>query len=58
MKPLILLTCLSITQAQTIPAVSEAMDKAIAAKEIAGSVTLVAGPDETLHLAANGFADL
>ena len=58
MKPIILLTCLSITQAQTIPAVSEAMDKAIAAKEIAGSVTLVAGPDETLHLAANGFADL
>ena len=58
MKPIILLTCLSIAKAQTLPAVSEAMDRAIAAKEIAGSVTLVAGPDEILHLAANGDADL
>jgi CubicO group peptidase (beta-lactamase class C family) len=58
MKLLSLLACLSIAKAQTVPAVSEAMDQAIAAKEIAGSVTLVASPDETLHLAANGFADL
>lgn len=58
MKLLLVLACLSTVHAQTTPAIGEAMDKAIAAKEIAGSVTLVASPDETLHLAANGFADL
>jgi CubicO group peptidase (beta-lactamase class C family) len=58
MKSYILLASLSITHAQTIPLIVQAMDRAIAAKEIAGSVTLVAGTDETLHLAANGFADL
>lgn len=57
MKPVLILACLSIAQARTNPAVIEAMDKTIAAKEIAGSVTLVAGPDEILHLAANGDAD-
>ncbi len=58
MKLLLLLTCLSIAHAQTIPLIVQTMDKAIASKEIAGSVTLVAGPDEILHLAANGDADL
>lgn len=58
MKPLILLTCLSIAHAQTNPRIVEAMDRAIAAKEIAGSVTLVADADKSLHLAAQGFADL
>jgi CubicO group peptidase (beta-lactamase class C family) len=58
MKPLIFLASLSITHAQTIPLVLQTMDGAVAAKEIAGSVTLVAGPDEILHLAANGDADL
>jgi CubicO group peptidase (beta-lactamase class C family) len=58
MKPILLLACLSTLHAQTNPAVIEAMDKAIAAKEIAGSVTLVADAETTLHLAANGFADL
>ncbi len=58
MKPLILLACLSIAHAQTNPLIVEAMDRAIAAKEIAGAVTLVADADQTLHLAAQGFADL
>jgi CubicO group peptidase (beta-lactamase class C family) len=57
MKLLPFLACLSIAHAQTHPAVIEAMDKAIAAKEIAGSVTLVADAEKTLHLAANGDAD-
>jgi CubicO group peptidase (beta-lactamase class C family) len=58
MKPFILLASLSIAHAQTNPLIVQTMDKAIAAKEIAGSVTLIATPDATLHLAANGFADL
>ncbi len=58
MKPIIFLACLSIAHAQTMPLILQTMDGAIAAKEIAGTVTLVAGPDEILHLAANGDADL
>lgn len=58
MKPILFLACLSIAHAQTDPSVIDAMEKAIAAKEIAGSVTLVADAEKTLHLAANGSADL
>lgn len=57
MKPILLLACLSTLHAQTLPAVIEAMDQAIAAKEIAGSVTLVGDAEKNLHLAANGDAD-
>ena len=57
MKPILFLACVSIAHARTNPAVIEAMDKAIAAKEIAGSVTLVADEEKNLHLAANGDAD-
>lgn len=42
----------------TLPAVSAAMDKAIADKEIAGSVTLIEDKDKILHLGTNGFSDL
>jgi len=41
-----------------VPPVVEAMDKAIEAKEIAGSVTLVADKDGPIFSAANGYADL
>ena len=62
MKPAILLTCLAAAafgqEPPVIPAVETAMKKAIAAKEIAGSVTLVADAGEILHLAANGSSDL
>lgn len=42
----------------TLSAVDAAMDKAIADKEIAGSVTLIEDKDKILHLATNGCADL
>lgn len=54
----LILTLTSLAAAQSLPLIVQTMDGAIAAKEIAGSVTLVAGPDEILHLAANGDADL
>lgn len=40
------------------PAVSAAMQEAIACREIAGAVTLVATPDDILHLEATGQADI
>jgi CubicO group peptidase (beta-lactamase class C family) len=58
MKPLLLLACLGTLSAQTLPRVLRSMDDAIAAKEIAGAVTLVSDEAKTLHLAAQGFADL
>jgi CubicO group peptidase (beta-lactamase class C family) len=58
MSPFLLLTLTSLAAAQSLPLVVQTMDGAVSAKEIAGSVTLVATPDATLHLAANGFADL
>ncbi len=39
-----------------VPAITDQIRKAIAAKEIAGAVTLVAGPDKILHLDATGHA--
>jgi CubicO group peptidase (beta-lactamase class C family) len=41
-----------------IPAISAQMGKSIAAKEIAGAVTLVATPNQVLHLDATGNAVL
>lgn len=59
MKPLLTLALLATAAlAEVNPAISAAMDEAIAAKEIAGAVTLVADDEKTLHLGANGFADL
>ena len=55
----LLLASLSLLTAATAnPAITAAMDRAIAAKDVAGAVTLVADPDRTLHLAAQGLADL
>jgi CubicO group peptidase (beta-lactamase class C family) len=58
MKPILLLASLGTLTAQTLPRVVQSMDGAIAAKEIAGSVTLVTESGKPLHLAAQGFADL
>jgi len=59
MKPILHLASLSLlATAAANPAITAAMDRAIAAKEVAGAVTLVADPDRTLHLAAQGLADL
>jgi CubicO group peptidase (beta-lactamase class C family) len=41
-----------------IPAVSAAMSTGVARREIAGAVTLVATPDDIVHLEATGLADL
>jgi CubicO group peptidase (beta-lactamase class C family) len=41
-----------------IPEVAEAMQNFIDSREIAGAVTLVATPDEILHLDAAGLADI
>jgi CubicO group peptidase (beta-lactamase class C family) len=59
MKPLLFLSLLATAAfAEVNPAISAAMDKMIAAKEISGAVTLVADAEKTIHLGANGFADL
>jgi CubicO group peptidase (beta-lactamase class C family) len=58
MKPHFLATIALLSSAAANPAIHTAMDRAIAAKEVAGTVTLVADADRTLHLAAQGFADL
>jgi CubicO group peptidase (beta-lactamase class C family) len=58
MHPLFIATLSLLTAAAANPAIHAAMDRAIAAKEIAGAVTLVADADRTRHLAAQGFADL
>jgi CubicO group peptidase (beta-lactamase class C family) len=59
MKPVLLLSALvTAAIAEVNPNISEAMDKAVAAKEISGAVTLVADDEKTIHLGANGFADL
>jgi CubicO group peptidase (beta-lactamase class C family) len=62
MKPAILslgLTALAAFAQDTpnLPAIGAAMDKAIADKEIAGSVTLVEDKDKILHLGTNGYSD-
>jgi CubicO group peptidase (beta-lactamase class C family) len=44
--------------APTVPAINERLEKSIAAKEIAGAVTLVATPDRILHLGTTGNASL
>jgi CubicO group peptidase (beta-lactamase class C family) len=44
--------------ALVVPPVVDAMDKAVAAKEIAGAVTLVADKDGVIFSASNGFSDL
>lgn len=41
-----------------MPPVVAAMDKAVAAKEIAGAVTLVADKERVIFSSANGFSDL
>jgi CubicO group peptidase (beta-lactamase class C family) len=54
-----LLASLSLlSSASANPAIHTAIDRAIADKEVAGAVTLVADADRTLHLAAQGFAEL
>lgn len=45
-------------QGPAFPAVKKAMDEFIAAKEIAGAVTLVADGSKVLHLSADGMADI
>ncbi|MES2569874.1 MAG: serine hydrolase domain-containing protein [Verrucomicrobiota bacterium] len=44
--------------ASPLPAVSKAMQEAIDQHEIAGAVTLVAGPEGILHLGIDGHSDL
>jgi CubicO group peptidase (beta-lactamase class C family) len=58
MQPLLLASLSLLATATANPAISAAMDRVIAAKEVAGAVTLVADADRTLHLAAQGLADL
>jgi len=58
MKPLLLASLSLLSSAAANPAIPAAIDRAIADKEVAGAVTLVADADRTLHLAAQGFADL
>lgn len=58
MKPLLLASLSLLSSASANPAIPAAIDRAIADKEVAGAVTLVADADRTLHLAAQGFADL
>jgi len=61
MKPAHLLVCLSsviATSHAEIEAIGMAMDAQIAAKEIAGSVTLIEDKDKILHLGTNGLSDL
>lgn len=63
MKPVILtlgLSALTVLakDAPTLPAIGVAMDKMIADKEIAGSVTLVEDKEKILHLETNGYSDL
>ena len=62
MKPLILLTCLSTASfcqdSPTMQKVEAAMNQAIKAKEIAGSVTVVADKEKTLHFSASGRSDI
>src|SRR5262249_26571199 len=41
-----------------VPAISDRLRQYVAAHEIAGAVTLVATPDEILHLEATGNADI
>lgn len=56
-----LLLAVSVAVAQaapTLPAVSAAMDATIAAKEVAGAVTVVVSKDAVLHTGANGLADI
>ncbi len=61
MKPAPLFLALAALHASAharIGAVDKAMDAAIASKEIAGAVTLVADRDKVLHLGTHGLADL
>ena len=44
--------------ALVVPPVVAAMDKAVAAKEIAGAVTLVADKEHVIFSSANGFSDI
>jgi CubicO group peptidase (beta-lactamase class C family) len=45
-------------QAPALPAVAEAVQKALDAHEVAGAITVVGGPDRLLHLDAAGYADI
>ncbi|RYD66719.1 MAG: class A beta-lactamase-related serine hydrolase, partial [Verrucomicrobiaceae bacterium] len=59
MKPILFLSLLATAAfAEVNPHINEAMDRMIADKEISGAVTLVADDQKTIHLGANGFADL
>lgn len=44
--------------AAVIPAIESRMKALVDSHEIAGAVTLVAGPDEILHVSATGMADI
>ncbi len=53
--------CIAIpasARAPKLPGVGAAMQDAITHNEIAGAVTLVVGPDKTLHVESTGYADL
>lgn len=45
-------------ESPTVPAITEAVEHFVEAREIAGGVTLVATPDKLVHLAATGLADM
>jgi CubicO group peptidase (beta-lactamase class C family) len=45
-------------KAPAVPAISQRMNKYVAAREVAGAVTLVATPDRVIHLDATGHAIL
>lgn len=47
-----------LASAPTLPGVRAAIERHIAANEIAGAVTMVVGPDRVLHLEATGHANL
>ena len=63
-RPLLAVLSLSVSivapliAAPVLPEVHTAVDAQIAAHEIAGAVTVVLSPTSTLHLDAQGFADL
>lgn len=54
---MLMMTAAAAADEPAIPAVAEAMRRAVADNEIAGAVTLVATPDRILHLDATGLAD-
>jgi CubicO group peptidase (beta-lactamase class C family) len=61
LRPLLLaliVTATTFAQAPTLPGVGAAMQRMIAANEIAGAVTVVVSKDRVVHLESSGLADV